>query len=446
MEKEVKMQSIQLQRKRKFLMMLPVLVFPFVTLMLWSVGVIGSPKKETKQVAQKGFNMNLPGARPAKDSNWNKLKFYEEADKDSAKYKSLLRNDPYFQLSPVKEHSSFDTTPSLPGNTSGNTFKLSYDPYPTGLTKEKDPNEEKVYKKLAELNNELNKASSPGPAEKENIITSNNNSPSVNSEDIDRLESMMQQMQTSDGGDPQLNQLNGMLEKIMDIQHPERVKDRIKSQSEVNKTQVFPVTVNSDPVKISLLENQQPGRRGNVNDTFHVSNYQVEKNGFYSLNDESVSDETQTAIRAIIPETQTLVSGATVKLRLTDDIYIQGILIPKDEFVFGTASLNGERLTIEISSIRYKNNILPVALSVYDMDGMEGIYMPGAITRDVAKQSTDQAIQSLSIATLDPSLGAQAASAGIQAAKSLIGKKAKLVKVTVRTGYEVLLRDNNKRQ
>jgi hypothetical protein len=35
----------------------------------------------------------------------------------------------------------------------------------------------------------------------------------------------------------------------------------------------------------------------------------------------------------------------------------------------------------------------------------------------------------------------QAANAGIQAAKSLISKKVKLVKVTVKAGYKILLKD-----
>lgn len=85
-------------------------------------------------------------------------------------------------------------------------------------------------------------------------------------------------------------------------------------------------------------------------------------------------------------------------------------------------------------------------LSVYDMDGMDGIYIPGAITRDVAKQSADRAIQGIGLTTLDPSLGAQAASAGIEAARDLISKKVKLVKVTVKAGYQVLLRDEKQKQ
>jgi len=148
----------------------------------------------------------------------------------------------------------------------------------------------------------------------------------------------------------------------------------------------------------------------------------------------------------VVHETQTIVAGATVKLRLTNDVYINGTLIPKDNFVFGIASLNGERLTVKISSIRYHNSIFPVDLAVYDMDGENGIYIPGAITRDVAKESADQSVQNLDFTTYDPSIGAQAASAGVTAAKSLFSRKVRLVKVTVKAGYQVLLRDEKQKK
>jgi len=46
---------------------------------------------------------------------------------------------------------------------------------------------------------------------------------------------------------------------------------------------------------------------------------------------------------------------------------------------------------------------------------------------------------------VDPSIGAQVASAGIEAAKSLVGKKVKLIKVTVKSGYKVLLRNSKEK-
>jgi hypothetical protein len=89
-------------------------------------------------------------------------------------------------------------------------------------------------------------------------------------------------------------------------------------------------------------------------------------------------------------------------------------------------------LKISVSSIRFKNFILPVSLKVYDMDGQEGVYVPGSINRTVAKESANNAMGGMNTTTIDPSLGTQAASAGIEAAKSLFTKKVKLVKMTVR--------------
>ena len=77
---------------------------------------------------------------------------------------------------------------------------------------------------------------------------------------------------------------------------------------------------------------------------------------------------------------------------------------------------------------------------------MSGLYIPGAITRDVAKQSAEQGLQDIGFTSLNPSIGTQAASAGIQAAKTLLSKKVKLVKVTLKAGYHLLLYDEKQKQ
>ena len=115
--------------------------------------------------------------------------------------------------------------------------------------------------------------------------------------------------------------------------------------------------------------------------------------------------------------------------------------IPKDSFVFGVAQLQNERLEIQIQHIRFQDHILPVALKVFDLDGLSGIHIPGAITRDAAQQSADRTVQMMRLSSLDASLVGQAASAGMEAAKNLIGKKVRLTKVNVQAGYQVLLRD-----
>ena len=79
------------------------------------------------------------------------------------------------------------------------------------------------------------------------------------------------------------------------------------------------------------------------------------------------------------------------------------------------------------------------------MDGIDGIYIPGAISRDVAKTSADRSLQTLGLNGVTDSWGAQAAEMGIEAAKSLMSKKVKLIKVVIKAGYQVLLYDEKQK-
>ena len=240
-----------------------------------------------------------------------------------------------------------------------------------------------------------------------------------------------------------MQQIDGMLEKILDIQHPDRLTEKIKHSSEINSQKVYPVSLDDRSLKISML---QPAKDSNNKlglGMLKRDGTKSNKTDFYSLNETDGSDLKSNVIEAIINETQTIQSGGTVKVQLENDVFINGILIPRNQYLYAIGNLNGDRLYITVKSIHYNHNILPVSLSVFDLDGQEGINIPGAMSRDVAKQSADQAIQGIGLASLDPSIGAQAASAGIQAAKSLIGKKTKLVKLTIRGAYRILLRDDN---
>ncbi|MBN8717935.1 MAG: conjugative transposon protein TraM [Sediminibacterium magnilacihabitans] len=438
---EQKTHSQKFLRQRKFLLVLPLLVLPFMTLMFWALGG-GSVNHADAQQAQNGLNMQLPGANLKDDKPLDKLSYYEKAASDSMKLQQLMENDPYY-----RHHIDTSVVPPADTSLTSRKFDNNMVARKSSIINHNstytDPNETKVYQKLAQLDAALNNASSSRTNAEENISTvkTMHINTSVNSGDIDRLEQMMQGMNQKEGEDPEMQQLNGMLEKILDIQHPDRVREKIKQTSETKKGQVFAVAVNNENNSISLLDNRGTKNRKSTN-----TNYALQSNGFYSLDDEASLNEGQNSIQAVIHETQTLVNGSTVKLRLTNDIFINGVLIPKDNFVFGIADLNGERLSIKINSIRYRNCLFPVNLTVCDMDGMDGIYIPGAITRDVAKQSLDRSAQALDFTTLNSSIGAQAAGAGIEAAKTLLSRKVKLVKVTVKAGYQVLLRDEKQKQ
>ena len=396
-------------RKRKMMMVLPLLVVPFLTMAFWALG--GGKITTGEKIQTQGLNLRLPTPKINYDFT-DKLSFYDQADKDSMKLAEEMRNDPYYQhqdsMKNVYLRELEQVTPSP-------TEKLKVSPY----DKASSPAEAKIMKKLAELNSVINQ---PEP----NLSNKDAMEDNLNfGNDVEKLERMMQALNKGKGEDPEIKQLDGTLEKILDIQHPERVKERIKEKLPEVKDAVSTVTKFKDD-KVGLLDTG--------------SNEVGMEPGFFGSTDELLSPGDNNSIEAVVHENQSLVNGAVLKLRLLNDVYVNGSLIPKGNFVFGIASLNGERLEVEVSSIRCNQSIYPVKLKAYDIDGLPGIYIPGAISRDVAKQSADNSLQVMELSTMDPSFKAQATAAGIGAAKNLLSKKTKMVKVFVKANYKILLK------
>jgi conjugative transposon TraM protein len=417
-------QSEKYLKKRKALLVLPLLALPFVTLAFWSLG--GGKGVNKAQAQEKpGINTSLPDAQLS-GASLDKMSLYNKAAIDSQNLKNQLSRDP-FAKDTIRGKADTNRAKQKAGTTSS--------PVATGgLNNYTDPNEAKVRAKLALLEKSLN---SPAPSN-----TANNNStaaqhdPAIDAQ-LNQLQQAMQQMSRGNEQDPQMQQLNGMLEKIMDIQHPDRVQQQLREQSIKNRGRVYPVTRPDEQTGAGLLA----GYSGIAASNGFIAN------GFFDAGETVNGDSTaRPAIPAVVQETQTVTSGATIKLRLTEDVMINGTLIPKTNFVYGNCNVDGERLKISITGLRFNNSLFPVALSVYDLDALEGIRIPGAIGRDASKEGADRAVQSMQLMSLDPSLGAQAASAGLEAVKGFASKKVKLVRVTVKAGYPVLLMDGKAKQ
>lgn len=424
--------SQKTQQKRKLLMMLPVLTLPFLTLTFLAMGGGTGISSDQTQTQQLGINLELPGVAESKNKELDKLGHYQKSRSDSARFFQQVKNDPYYRMAfnPDSNSGEEDLIPDSEIAIYGNT------PIPDF----QDPNERLVMEKLEALNRTLSEESqSEAQHSKQDNYTLNQSATSPDlSSDLDRLDLMMQQMQTGNGqADPEMEQMSELLEQILDIQHPERVQARLWETQHMKQSQAIPVSKASNNRTISNLET--------TDEMAATSVKTAPSNGFYGLENSDFQNSPTNTIKAVIHETQTLMSGATVKLRLTEEASIDGLTIPKDQLVYGTAALNGERLTIDINHIRINDQLLPVALTVHDADGMTGIYIPGSLSREVGTQSGNRAIQGFGISTFDNSLEAQAASAGIETAKSFLGKKIKQVSVTVKAGYQVWLNDENQK-
>ncbi len=386
-------------KQRKMMLVLPLLVIPFLTMGFWALG--GGKKKEQRVLSQ-GLNLDLPDPKQKDDKLMDKLSFYDKADKDSAKMEEWMRSDPYYQNNDTQPVFNNELEQLTLNTANKYNQRLNVSPY----DKRTEAPEDKVMQKLQLLQKTLNTNS-------ETEVNDTEKKEEYLSPEVDRLENMMNMMNKGDTEDPEIKQLNSTLEKILDVQHPDRVKDRKKPKDR----HVLQVEKKTDTVVI----------------------------GFYGLSGE-VETVIENSIEAVINENQTLVNGAVIKLRLANDIYINYIKIPAGNLVFGIVGLEGERLTIEINSIKYRKSLFDVKMEVYDMDGLPGIYIPGAISRDVAKQGVNDGLSMMDITSIDPSIKAQATAAGIGTLKNLLSKKVKLTRVMVKAGYKLLLKNKNQNQ
>jgi conjugative transposon TraM protein len=415
--------SIKELKKRKMLLVLPLLALPFITLLFWSMGGGKEVAPGTEILEKRKFNTALPGPEFKEEIPLDKLSYYQKAAMDSLKRSELIKKDPNYSSSLLISDSisGWSREPGMRsyarGNSGLNTFSYQ------------DQNTKMVYEKLEALQKAIKR---PGLAEKQDhdMREFEHYGSSPESEDMRKLEQLISVMGQPQGEDPELRQLGGMLENILDIQHPARMEEKLSKVSEAKKEKSLRVVRKDGQNNLAAA----PDHRGN-------GQLDLQANSFYSLEEADTTHQGQNAIEAVIHLTQSIVNGSLVKLRLCNEVLIQGVEIPRNSFLFGTALLKAERLEIKITNIKYGNSIFPVELAVYDLDGIEGIYIPGAINRDVAKASADRSIQTLGVASLTDSWGAQAAGMGIEAAKSLLSKKVKLIKVMLKAGYRVLLYD-----
>ena len=203
-----------------------------------------------------------------------------------------------------------------------------------------------------------------------------------------------------------------------------------------DKVQVAPVR-NVQKSAVSALQQEQG------NEEF-VTDYSVERNMAFNTAVGIISALDKNTISACIYGNQTITDGQKVRLRLLEQMRVGDIIIPANSVVTGSARITGERLGIGITSIEYAGSIYNVKLNVYDTDGQEGIFIPGSMELNAAKEVAANMGTSMgSSINISSDAGAQLASdlgkGLIQGTSQYIAKKMRTVKVHLKSNYRVML-------
>lgn len=325
-----------MEKQKKFLLVVPLLVLPFLTMAFWALGG-GKVKTETQVTQVKGLDTSLPQAHFKDNKQTDKMDIYQQAKKDSAGMNQSGVSKAFAQQMGFANHKDSINRP-------------------TSATA--DESTAKIQVKLAEINRQISsKPQQTAPT-------------GDDEQQVKRMNKMMKGLNSPNKPDPEMAQLNNMLTKIQAIQNPGSIK-------------VAKKTTNEMPFK---------------------------------------------AIPAIVDGKQKVVDGAAVKLKLTDSVQLKDQWIPKGQKLYGVCSVTNQRLLLTIQNIRLNQQIIPVNLTVYSLDGMPGIPAAEAELGGAAANGSSDAIQSMQFLSMDQSLGAQAAAGGVNAAKGLFSKKVKKIK------------------
>lgn len=243
-------------------------------------------------------------------------------------------------------------------------------------------------------------------------------------QELDKLEQLMGKLaQRQFAPDPELQQLEVLLDKIMAIQYPQLMQENRNIETFSVEAPVFEVRLQSDVQGPVIAE---------------------EENGFFGLQEARATDfPVQPAIPAVIDEDKKVASGNTVRLKLTAAVGINGVQVPAGTAISGTCQLEGERLKIRVEHIRMDNYLLPVKLEAFGSDAVAGIQIPGSVGRETAQQGMERSMMRFNTVPVGMNLETQLAASGMDTARSFLGKKSREKKVNVKQGHPVLLMDRS---
>jgi conjugative transposon TraM protein len=180
-------------------------------------------------------------------------------------------------------------------------------------------------------------------------------------------------------------------------------------------------------------------------DSVFLADWSQNKNGrFYTAAALEQVVLPKNSIKACVQETQTIIGESGVRLRLLEPVQTPNRTIPKGTILTANAKLEGGRLQMKVISIELDGNIFPVDITVYDLDGQQGLYVPYSPEMNaLSEMAGNMSQQSGTSLMLTQSAGQQVAadlSRGVvQGISGYFSKKVKTPKVTLKAGHQLFL-------
>ncbi|AQW92536.1 conjugal transfer protein TraM [Elizabethkingia anophelis] len=129
-------------------------------------------------------------------------------------------------------------------------------------------------------------------------------------------------------------------------------------------------------------------------DAFLNSTLTVSKSGVNSSFNSVFKEKENNFVKAVLDESINGYLGSRIRFRLLEDIYVGKHKVSKGALIYGQISgFTFQRVNLNVVSILNNGEILPINLSVYDTDGIQGMYVPQSEFREMMRQMGTNSVQ-----------------------------------------------------
>nr|WP_309755831.1 conjugative transposon protein TraM [Flavobacterium sp.] len=181
------------------------------------------------------------------------------------------------------------------------------------------------------------------------------------------------------------------------------------------------------------------------NDSVFLADWSQNKNSrFYTASALEQVVQPKNSIKACVQETQTIIGETGVRLRLLEPAQTPNRSIPKGTILTANAKFEGGRLQLKVTSIELDGNIIPVDITIYDLDGQQGLYMPysheiNALTEMAGNMSQQSGTSLMLTQSAGQQVAADLSRGVVQGISGYFSKKVKTPKVTLKAGHQLFL-------
>ena len=182
-----------------------------------------------------------------------------------------------------------------------------------------------------------------------------------------------------------------------------------------------------------------------ISDSAFIAEYGYkERNmGFRSVGKTAPSIARNT-LSVVVDRTTTIRQGDFLRLRLAESARIEGMTLPPNTVLIAQSTIDGNRMKLHVTSVEHAGRILAVKPSAFDLDGQEGLSIPGSeevsALKEVGAGVGGTIGTSFTFASsAKDQLIAEAARGVMQGTSQLLQKKLRTIKVTVKSGHRLFL-------